>query len=100
METPERIATKDLQHGRFYRDLYEEVFCFFDTEEGRFLEYTGNGYSVRPRKLRIDAVPVLSHGVSEVDIRDYSEGLKEEIEHIKSLEQLARESQPTKNLNN
>lgn len=94
MENQEYIDAKDLEHGHFYKDLHEEPFCFFDTKEGRFLQYIGNGSCARPGKRRIDTVSILSHGVSEFGPRDYSEELEEEIRRIKSLEQLARETTP------
>ena len=90
MENQEHIVAKDLIHGHFYKDLYGNIFCFFDTEEGRFLEYTRKGPFAKFGKLRIETVPALFHSVSEVNPRDYSEGLKEEMGRVKSLEQLAR----------
>lgn len=96
MEKSKIIYPSDFKHGSFYEDLSGNVFCFSETEEGRFLEYTNKGPSMKSRKFRIDAVPELSQGVLEVDIRGYSEGLKEEIRQIKSLEQLASETKLTR----
>ena len=79
MNDPKILYAHDLEHGHFYRDLDNKIFCWIEGDgKGSPKYFNGNHPSI-PKRSKVSTYLILDKGVVEVDLEEPMTTLRNEL---------------------